>query len=311
MIQYLLSNSCLKEIKNVISNKSLFLFLDYDGTLAPFKESPGRAVPLSGVKSVLNDLIQIDDIFISIISGRTLDSLNDLIDIPNINYIGTHGLEIKISNKYNNSSTPSIIYPDVELYNTGSDSGDSLSSISNMDKNTRNQVQESIQRVLEKTRSYFKYLKNKHTGIKYEDKKYILTLHYPSSFEVNTVVNYLQSLTAEKEVEILKGRKVIEIRPRGWHKGKAVKYIIEEILYPYLRENSDPGNEINKEDYLTIYIGDDTTDEDAFREIDGISIYVKNEGNLKTEADFYLNNPGDVLECLTLIKKIKENNKNN
>lgn len=50
------------------------------------------------------------------------------------------------------------------------------------------------------------------------------------------------------------GRKVFEIRPTiKWDKGNAVEFLLESLGY---NESSD---------VLPIYIGDDRTDEDAFR----------------------------------------------
>jgi trehalose 6-phosphate phosphatase len=87
---------------------------------------------------------------------------------------------------------------------------------------------------------------------------------------------------------LLSGREVIEIRPKGWDKGKAVNYISDQI-----REKSDI-NEV-----LRIYIGDDRTDEDAFKVLkDGITIYVQNEDDLNTEAEYYLRDPEDTAKLL-------------
>ena len=73
------------------------------------------------------------------------------------------------------------------------------------------------------------------------------------------------------------GRKVIEIRPgNAWNKGNAVSWILENM-----------GRES-----IPFYIGDDTTDEDAYRMIKGkgISISV----GKSPEADYYLKNQNEV-----------------
>ncbi|MFP4016222.1 MAG: trehalose-phosphatase [Halanaerobiales bacterium] len=312
MSLYLLSSDCLNKIKDNIHDIPLVLFLDYDGTLAPFKEDPGQAVPFSGIKDILRELRQVNDIYINIITGRTLDSLNELIDIAGINYIGTHGLEIRISDKYKKSTDHSIIYPVEDLYSEVDLPESNPSSLINTEKNKNqeNHMPESMKKVMDKICSYFEYLKNKQTGIKYENKKYILTLHYPSSFRVDKIVNYLENLIHDNKLEILKGRNVIEVRPRGWHKGRAANYILEKVLDKKLEKKSESEKEVNGNNYLTIYIGDDTTDEDAFRELSGLNIYVKNDGELETEADYYLNNPADVLDFLEVIRDIKKSSPN-
>lgn len=57
-----------------------------------------------------------------------------------------------------------------------------------------------------------------------------------------------------ERLRLSSGRKVMEIKPRiDWDKGRAVAYLLEALGLA-----SDPG-------CLPIYLGDDTTDEDAFR----------------------------------------------
>ncbi|OGC04773.1 trehalose-phosphatase [candidate division WOR-1 bacterium RIFOXYA12_FULL_43_27] len=71
------------------------------------------------------------------------------------------------------------------------------------------------------------------------------------------------------KIKITRGKKVFEIRPPiKWDKGKAVKRIIGKLK---------PG------DYWPVYIGDDRTDEDAFRALKrkGLTVHV---GDGKTAA---------------------------
>jgi trehalose 6-phosphate phosphatase len=77
------------------------------------------------------------------------------------------------------------------------------------------------------------------------------------------------------------GRKVFEIMPRtGWHKGAAVQWV-----------NSHLQGEV-----LSVYLGDDTTDEEAFRVLpDAITIKV---GGAVTCARYQLPNPTAVHEFL-------------
>lgn len=56
---------------------------------------------------------------------------------------------------------------------------------------------------------------------------------------------------------VTKGNKVLEIRPCiGWNKGDALKYLLDTLGF----HNSTSSNHV-----FPIYIGDDTTDEDAFK----------------------------------------------
>jgi len=79
------------------------------------------------------------------------------------------------------------------------------------------------------------------------------------------------------------GEKVFEIRPRVyWNKGNAVAWIKERLAKP---------------DILPIYVGDDTTDEDAFVAMtDGITIKVGD--GVDTAARFSLSGPPEVRKFL-------------
>jgi len=77
------------------------------------------------------------------------------------------------------------------------------------------------------------------------------------------------------------GKMVMEIRPAvNWHKGKAVVWLANHLA---LGDEKPP----------TIYLGDDNTDEDAFRELpDGITIAIGNKR--MTAAKYSLPNPSAV-----------------
>jgi trehalose-phosphatase len=79
------------------------------------------------------------------------------------------------------------------------------------------------------------------------------------------------------------GRKVFEIVPRtDWHKGAAVRWINS-----HLEEKPD----------LTIYLGDDSTDEDAFNVLSD-AITIKVGGSAVTGAQYLLPDPAAVHEFL-------------
>jgi trehalose-phosphatase len=79
------------------------------------------------------------------------------------------------------------------------------------------------------------------------------------------------------------GDKVFEIRPRVyWNKGSAVAWIQEKL---------------GKTEVLTIYVGDDVTDEDAFTALpDGITVKVGDASN--TAARYSLDGPQEVRKFL-------------
>ena len=83
--------------------------------------------------------------------------------------------------------------------------------------------------------------------------------------------------------EITEGRKVLEIRPRvGWDKGMAVRWIQQASGHPAA---------------LPLYIGDDSTDEDAFLALpEGITIAIGKAR--ETAAQYFLDRQDLVPEFL-------------
>ena len=83
--------------------------------------------------------------------------------------------------------------------------------------------------------------------------------------------------------QVTQGLQVFEIRPRvNWHKGLAVRWIREAL---------------GRRDALSMYIGDDLTDEDAFRALpDGITISVGRANS--TCAQYHLEEQDSVQEFL-------------
>ncbi|MCL6219495.1 trehalose-phosphatase [Zunongwangia pacifica] len=123
-------------------------------------------------------------------------------------------------------------------------------------------------------------------GVRFERKKFTLAIHYRqvtqekiSAFHniiENTIANYPKLHKGD-------GKKVVEIKPNiDWHKGKAVNFLRKELS--------------DQENPFSIYLGDDTTDEDAFREMEnGIGILVGEHGN-DSYADYRL-------ESITQVKQ--------
>jgi len=93
-----------------------------------------------------------------------------------------------------------------------------------------------------------------------------------------------------RELRRIDGKKVYELLPDiDWNKGKAVLWLLETLNLEY-------------ENALPIYIGDDNTDEDAFRAIErrGVAILVS-EQSQPTTARYSLKNPAGVERFLRAV----------
>lgn len=117
-------------------------------------------------------------------------------------------------------------------------------------------------------------------GVDFERKKFTLAIHYRQvSARQEPKVHEIVSKVLKDHPKVLPagGKKVIEIRPDiDWHKGRAVEFLKRE-----LSKEKDP---------LSVYVGDDVTDEDAFKFVsNGIGILVGEHGQ-DTYADYHLEN---------------------
>ena len=109
--------------------------------------------------------------------------------------------------------------------------------------------------------------------------KFTLSLHFRSARtkdipRVKEVFYDVADEFLEKNLlAIIKGKKVSELVPDvSWNKGKAVRWILQRL----------------KDECMPIYIGDDQTDETAFKALrKGITI--RGREIKKTFADYYLN----------------------
>ena len=134
----------------------------------------------------------------------------------------------------------------------------------------------------------------KFDGVQKERKRFMLALHYRNIRDpdaVDYLRNRLESIINRHDnLTLSTGKKVFEVRPAiDWHKGKAVTWIINHL---FGRDG----------DVFPLYIGDDTTDEDAFRAVKGhgAAILVGDHGG-GSYADYHLDDPNDVRRFLAEI----------
>jgi trehalose-phosphatase len=74
------------------------LLLDYDGTLAPFRERRDEAEPYPGVRTLLESILKQGQTHLAIISGRTIADVSDLLGpSTGVEIWGSHGREHRTS----------------------------------------------------------------------------------------------------------------------------------------------------------------------------------------------------------------------
>ena len=103
----------------------------------------------------------------------------------------------------------------------------------------------------------------------------------------------LRPWIAQGRVRVTRGKRVVEIRPPiAWDKGCSVAWIVRHLPRPRPE--------------MVLYLGDDRTDEDAFRAVNrlrGVSIVI---GRRKTAARWWLASPAEVLELLRRFAEVRE-----
>jgi len=90
------------------------------------------------------------------------------------------------------------------------------------------------------------------------------------------------------------GKKVFELRPAiAWDKGEAVSWLIQAL-------------ELEGKDFLPLYVGDDLTDEDAFKALKGHGIgIIVDPPRRASAADYRLASPDEVTEFLRRLTRMQ------
>ncbi|OFW47853.1 MAG: trehalose-phosphatase [Actinobacteria bacterium RBG_13_35_12] len=124
-------------------------------------------------------------------------------------------------------------------------------------------------------------------GVIVEKKKMSAAIHYRqvSKEDLPGLKLPLKKILKEnrENIRLLKGKKVVEFLPNiEWNKGKAVLWILNALRLDW-------------SEHKIFYLGDDTTDEDAFRILRtrGTSILIAEKAE-KSAADFRLSSPEEV-----------------
>ena len=141
-----------------------------------------------------------------------------------------------------------------------------------------------LEEVLEKLKKEISYIK----GVLIEDKGITASLHFRNVNvrQVGDVFSIFEKTANDykDDFRFITGKKVFEIRPVNiWNKGDAVSWIIENL----------------GKHRFPVYIGDDTTDEDAYSILKNRGLSVSIGGS--ASADYYIQNQGEVRDFLMML----------
>ncbi|CAB4314103.1 unnamed protein product [Prunus armeniaca] len=254
-----------EQIIDASKGKQIVMFMDYDGTLSPIVEDPDRAFMSDAMRKTVKKVARCFPT--AIVSGRCRDKVYKFVRLAELYYAGSHGMDIKgpaKGSKYKKGSQGVLCQPASEFLPM---------------------IDEVYKLLVEKTKST--------PGAKVENNKFCLSVHFRCVDEKKWSELALQVRSVLKEypkLRLTQGRKVLEIRPTiKWDKGKALEFLLESLGYA------------NCTDVFPVYIGDDRTDEDAFKILrergQGFGILVSKIPK-ETTATYSLQEPAEVMDFL-------------
>jgi trehalose 6-phosphate synthase/phosphatase len=215
----LLSGSLEEQLLNDFRKSERgIIFMDYDGTLVPYKGTPGEAEPGSELSGVLKKLGDIEKCEVVLMSGRDKDTLERWFGGMNLSLVAEHGSWMK-------------------------EKGNEWQLVKTIHQGWKPKIKLILETYVDRLPGSF-----------VEDKDSSLVWHYRRAdpelaiIRKRELMDHLYSFTANIDVTVIKGNKVIEIRNSGIDKGStALNWILK-----------------NRYDFL-MAAGDDATDEDMFR----------------------------------------------
>ena len=248
-------------IAEKLKGKELAVFLDYDGTLTPIVSDPSAARITPAMTETISQLASRHPT--AIVTGRKIDTITSFLSLPSLYYAGSHGFDIRAPGLRHLKSVADDFLPDLGA--------------------VRDAVREGVKGV---------------PGSLVEDNVYSISVHYRNADEdgrrrIEAVVKQAFS-GHEQRLQLLPGKMVHEIRPQmDWHKGEAVHFLLSAMR----EEQQGKGGGGGGGDWAAVCMGDDTTDEDAFRLLErdeqSVTVLVLPEGGgeRQTNAKYVCQQP--------------------
>ncbi|POR35315.1 Trehalose-phosphatase [Tolypocladium paradoxum] len=264
------------------AGKRLFMF-DYDGTLTPIVREPSAAIPSERIIHSLTLLAADPRNAVWIISGRDQEFLRQhLGHISQLGFSAEHGSFMR---------------------NPGSE--DWVNLAEKFDMGWQVEVMDVFQKYTDRVPGSF-----------IERKRCALTWHYRLADPEQGVHMSREchkeleaGVGAKWDVEVMPGKANIEVRPTFINKGEIAKRLIATYHNPNATATERDPNPGKVE--FALCMGDDFTDEDMFRSLNGASGPVLKADHVFTVtvgastkvtlAKWHLLEPEDVIECVSLL----------
>jgi trehalose 6-phosphate phosphatase len=179
-----------------LGNKSIAVFLDYDGTLTAIASTPAEAKMDEGMREAVKGLNEYCKV--GVISGRDLQNVKSMVKLDELVYAGSHGFDIE--------------GPGIRMQH---EKGKQCKPA--FDKVER-ELQEKVGNI---------------EGVEIERKLFAIAVHYRHVREDQ--IEELRSKVAQvlepyEELKLAPGKMIFELKPKvDWHKGKALHWLMEKL----------------------------------------------------------------------------------
>ncbi|XP_024027890.1 trehalose-phosphate phosphatase A isoform X1 [Morus notabilis] len=275
-VKYPSALKSFEQITNHAKGRRIALFLDYDGTLSPIVDNPDCAFMSDAMRAAVQKVAKYFPT--AIISGRSRDKVYEFVGLTELYYAGSHGMDIMCPVK------PSISDDKPNCFKSTDKQGKDI-NLFQPAAEFLPMIHEVFTSLVESTKGI--------EGAKVENNKFCVSVHYRNVDEKNwnLVAQCVHNILKDyPRLRLTHGRKVLEVRPViNWDKGKAVAFLLESLRLS------------NCDDVLPIYVGDDRTDEDAFKVLKerncGYGILVSSVPK-ESSAYYSLRDPSEVMEFL-------------
>lgn len=241
---------CFPQLEQAAAGKLVTVFLDYDGTLTPIVNNPDYAF----MSDITRDIVrQVATLFpTAIISGRGRDKVEKFVQLKELYYAGSHGMDIvgpRVDGSSNGGSLP---------LHDGNVNNNNTPTTYNGNTNHLLAFQPAAQYepLMQQIGDELSKAVNNIPGASVEDNKFCISVHFRNC-DVNAYADVVQAVETVagkySDLKITRGRKVLEVRPKlEWDKGSALLHLLTMLG-------------LSTAEVYCLYIGDDRTDEDAFK----------------------------------------------
>lgn len=226
------------------------IFLDYDGTLVGFHPDPEESKPDAELSEILNSLTKDPANKIVVISGRGKTTLGKWLENFDLDIIAEHGVWHRAQ-------------------------GRDWSKFAELDDSWREEFKKIMETYVDRTPGSF-----------IEEKDYSLVWHYRKvetglgQLRTRELTSHLKYISSEKDIQIMEGDMVIEVKNSRVNKGIAASQWMKRNKYDF---------------YMAC--GDDWTDEDTFKAMPAKAYTIK-VGSASSAAKYRVENSTQIRDIL-------------